>query len=272
MLEDYAEELKLQGLREATRQRYLELVSDFYNSCKGEPNEENAKNFLKYKMRKGCGGAALRFYYYILKNYFSFLNSEFKDFKFKIPNPPREINRPFFTEEEIAKMLEIARNINLRDYLLLRLFYSSGARRSEIARAEKKDIYIDGEYGRFRIRVGKTEPRVVPIDLETAQGIIEWAKKYSKGGTLFEVTPTQIGNIVRKYRDLAGIKKKGAGCHSYRRSFATHLHDRGMDVFEIKESLGHKTMTMTSIYVAQSQKALAAKHKKIHPLAQSNSF
>ncbi|MCX6325686.1 MAG: tyrosine-type recombinase/integrase, partial [Bacteroidia bacterium] len=44
------------------------------------------------------------------------------------------------------------------------------------------------------------------------------------------------------------VKKKDVGVHSLRHSYATHLHEGGLDIRYIQELLGHKSSRTTEIY------------------------
>jgi integrase len=267
LIKGFSRELEYQGLSIASRKRYLEVIRGFLCFCnKSSFNEEDAKRYLEFKMKK-CKAGAIRFYYQVLTNFFRFLIPGFNRFSFNPPNLPREVYRPLFSEEEIFKMLELAKEESERDYLLLRLFYASGARRKEIASAELDDVFIEGNYAYFRVKHGKTGPRVIPIDLETASGILNWRAKQAIGKSLFGLSEIRINMIIKHYREKAGINKARAGGHAFRRSYASHLRARGMDVLDIKDALGHKSIQMTQIYSQLTPVGLARKLRGKHPLA-----
>ena len=53
----------------------------------------------------------------------------------------------------------------------------------------------------------------------------------------------------------AGTKKE-AGVHSLCHSYATHLHESGLDIRYIPELLGHKSTRTTEIYTHVSRRNL----------------
>jgi hypothetical protein len=65
-------------------------------------------------------------------------------------------------------------------------------------------------------------------------------------------------SVYRVFKDAllkAGIKKD-VGVHSLRHSYATHLHESGLDIRYIQELLGHKSTRTTEIYTHVSRRNL----------------
>lgn len=77
--------------------------------------------------------------------------------------------------------------------------------------------------------------------------------------------PSGIQNEMRKAVRLSGISKR-AGVHTLRHCFATHLLMTGVDLCEIQELLGHKSLETTRIYL-HVMKHMSDKKEKIDLLA-----
>ena len=58
---------------------------------------------------------------------------------------------------------------------------------------------------------------------------------------------TVIQKAVKRAAALAKIAKR-VTCHTFRRSFATHLLEDGYDIRTVQELLGHKDVTTTMVY------------------------
>ncbi len=75
-------------------------------------------------------------------------------------------------------------------------------------------------------------------------------------------------SVYRVFKDAllkAGIKKD-VGVHSLRHSYATHLHESGLDIRYIQELLGHKSTRTTEIYTHVSRRNLLAVRSPIEDL------
>jgi integrase/recombinase XerD len=167
--------------------------------------------------------------------------------------------------------------LGIRDRAMLELFYSSGLRRTELARLEV--LHVDLLDRRVRVRNGKgRKERVVPIGKVAAH----WMRKYAeevrprlvpigeKPRAFFLTgygdgfSPASLGHLVRKYLLSAGVKDYGS-CHLFRHACATHLLDHGADLRSIQSLLGHSRLDTTEIYTHVSTAHVKMVHASCHP-------
>nr|MDJ0817894.1 tyrosine-type recombinase/integrase [Desulfobacterales bacterium] len=70
------------------------------------------------------------------------------------------------------------------------------------------------------------------------------------------LTYESVRNIYEGARKKAAVKK-GAGIHTLRHSFATHLLEAGYDIRKIQVLMGHTRLTTTMIYLHVSRQTLS---------------
>lgn len=178
--------------------------------------------------------------------------------------------------DKIIAAIDLSAAHGERNRAIIELLYGCGLRVSELTEIKISDLFFDEDFIRV---VGKgNKQRLVPIAAHT-QRIINIYKdqvrvhqkiqpKFSdhlflnnRGGKL---TRVMIFTIIKKYVELAGIKKN-ISPHTFRHSFATHLLENGADLRSIQLMLGHESITTTEIYMHIDKSFLRENIEKFHP-------
>lgn len=149
----------------------------------------------------------------------------------------------WLTLEEEGRLLEQATNPRwLRTLLMVALH--TGMRRGEILGLEWPSVDLN----RRAITVERSkngEKRIIPMSatlLNTLQG----AKVRGIAGKVFPVSVRSLRVAFDGALKKAGIEN--CRFHDLRHTFATRLVQNGVDLYKVKELLGHKSITMTMRY------------------------
>jgi len=157
-----------------------------------------------------------------------------------------------------------------RDRAIMEMLYASGVRRAELVSMNLGDVNL----GERRARViGKGDrQRTVLFNRSTAEALRRYleVRPPVKDDALFvsalgrRLSYPQVANIFRSYVKLSGLKGKVTP-HTMRHSFATHLHERGVDIMTIKDLLGHKNVSTTQVYTQMTMKHVQQAYDEAHP-------
>jgi len=163
-----------------------------------------------------------------------------------------------FSKEEVKRILNSTRNTKHK--LILWMIYSCGLRRSEATNIRLTDL--DRERGILHIREGKGRvDRIVPVSSKVWEKLDEYIEGFHPVKYLFEgqsggkYSVESVYRVFKQALHSAGIKKD-VGVHSLRHSYATHLHESGLDIRYIQELLGHRNTRTTEIYTHVSRRNL----------------
>lgn len=170
--------------------------------------------------------------------------------------PRKEFKLPcVLSQEEIKQLLEHCSSLKQR--ALIELFYSSGIRLEELQYMKMSDI--EASENRIRVNHGKGKKQRYTI---LSKQCLQTLRTYYREETvkpkvyLFEgQTPSKPMNsrsiqhsVMMAYKN-ANLMHKDRKVHALRHSFATHSLDNGMDIFTIKELLGHSKIETAMIYL-----------------------
>lgn len=212
---------------------------------------------------RGVGARALARKISCLRTYFSFACARelySKNPMQTICNPKMATTLPYHLNENMLQQLlttpDQSTELGYRDFVVLLVFSYSGVRLSELTSMDVGSI--DFEDRTMRVHGKGDKERIVPmIDLilQPLQVYLERRGVFndpqaplvtSKRGT--RISPRAIEHMVEKYRKVLSIPQGQFSPHKLRHTFATMLHTRNKNIVEIKELLGHASISTTQIY------------------------
>jgi len=258
--------MALNNLAKNTQRCYLSAVTGIARHYQQSPDtltQQMIEDYLLYlRNTKGnapesCGfvAAGLRFFYkHVADKEIPFVYRIGKKAK-KLPN--------VLTQEEVWDLINAPTNLKHR--LILMTAYSAGLRACEVAAL--KPQHIDSK--RMLIKIEKTknnEQRYSILSVKLLEELRHYYKTCKPQTYLFPssyshkkkqpLSYTAVRMIYAKARKKAGITN-GAGIHTLRHCFATHLLEAGYDIRRIQVLLGHRRLSTTMIYLHVSRKTLS---------------
>ena len=176
------------------------------------------------------------------------------------------------SREEMKLLLKTAQDNHERDYVLIRLFYATGCRRSEMENLRMADLNFKEQT--VFVRDGKGDKdRYVAIDKETADILNDFTYGRGLADPVFDIEDRQMNRRIQKWGRKAGLveryeaQDRHFSAHCLRHAFATHLYEGGLDLYALRDLLGHRFLTTTKLYVHLGIGKILSKYESAHPLA-----
>ena len=162
-----------------------------------------------------------------------------------------------------------------RNALVITLFYSCGIRLAELHGICIGDFSAD--MTTLTVRGKGDKQRVIPVLPQMASRVRTYINRLqemgisttsnsplivsTKGATLSRVT---IQRIVERGLKGANVQGKRSP-HVLRHTFATHLLNKGADMRDIQELMGHSSLRTTQCYTHNSITQLQEVYRQAHP-------
>jgi len=220
-----------------------------------------------------------------LKTYYRFLHRNklvLADPLVRIIPPKTNKRLPEFVNQEQMDLL-FDRNMfekgfkGIRDQLILKFFYFTGIRLSELIQLNISDV--DTFSKQIKVLGKRNKERIIPIGKTLLGNIHEYieARKVNTTGNTVD-SPffiTDKGNrtyskfiyrLVHNYLSYVSTLNKRSP-HVMRHTFATHLLNNGADLNAIKELLGHSSLSATQVYTHNTIDKLKTIYNQAHPRA-----
>jgi integrase/recombinase XerD len=169
------------------------------------------------------------------------------------------------------------RPAGIRNRAIIQVLYATGIRSGELLSLSLYDV--DLKAGELHVRAGKGgKGRVVPLGKRAAGDLTPYlrqvrpahVREHPDQRALFvnqfgrRLSRVSVQGFLRTYRLAAGIAKP-VSPHTFRRTCATHLLQRGADIRHIQALLGHQRLSTTQAYTQVVPMEVKATHKKTHP-------
>ena len=162
-----------------------------------------------------------------------------------------------------------------QDYIYLLVMFYTGMRCSEVANLKGSDVVL--ENGILEVTARETKNRkdftTYIVNKKAVSEISNWISERNVGEDEFLFVNSKgnlayrsdgansVQKMFQSYLEKAKVNRK-LGCHATRKTFATYLRDKGVDVYDIEQLLNHSVNSLgANVY------ARLTKDKKIKILS-----
>lgn len=214
------------------------------------------------------------FYKFLLKTKQISVNPLLKHRALKVP---KNVQIPFSEKEMNSfgdSLYEGLEFDELRNRLMIEMFYATGMRKSELIDLKFKDVSVGG--ATIKVVGKRNKERVVPL-LSSLVVLVElYSVKRSKLQIIedfdffflnskgLKLSQSFVYRTINLYFSTVSEKVKKSP-HMLRHTFATHMLNNGADLNSIKELLGHSSLASTQVYTNSSLAELKKVYKEAHP-------
>lgn len=197
--------------------------------------------------------------------------------KYRALKTTRRLQVPF-SEIEVKNVLDqdvVSDDFEeIRNLLMIELFYVSGIRRNELIELKVSNLLLD--QSAIKVVGKRNKERIIPLVKQFVKNITFYLDKradldgikdldyvfLTKKGV--KLNNSLVYRVVNDYFSHASTKVKRSP-HVMRHTYATHLLNNGADINSVKELLGHASLASTQIYTHVSMSELINVHRETFP-------
>ncbi|MCP3660061.1 MAG: tyrosine-type recombinase/integrase [Bacteroidetes bacterium] len=268
LIEEMQDYLTRLGYSSETIKSYIKNLKYFFNWIIKENiekvNQSTIDQYLQCLHKKPITSKTIQTKYNIIRHYNRYLEKTKNEKIITKPLKLQDIDLPkkseILTIKEIKKLYAVIEEtmIGLRDKALLSLYYGCGLRNREGTRVKLEDLDYKREI--LEIKPSKNyQNRFIPLSSKVKNDLYRYQtqsrpyiinKKTSifllnnRGNPITPVTNRRIFSKLLKKSDI----QKSITLHMLRHSLGTHLLSQGMQLEQISQLLGHKSLDTTQIY------------------------
>ena len=270
MLKKFVATKCVEGLSDNTIRRYVDenrKLIEFLNKPLNDITTFDIRFYLVHRRKSGVSNRTLDGMRRCYSSFFGWLHKEelidknpclaLSQIKYK-----KQVKKPF-SAVDLEKIRMSCRN--KRDLALVSFLYSTGCRVSEVSRLNISDIDFES---RECVVVGKgNKERTVylsDVAIMHLQEYLNGRKDVSEalfvGKGTERLGKTGIEALLKRIEKQIDVENIHP--HRFRRTLATNLLDRGMNIQDVAEILGHSDLKTTQIYCYISKDNVKTAYRK----------
>ena len=276
LIRNFIKVKKLKGLSPKSLAYYndtLKIMAKWCIKSFLELTTDDIKEYLRFKQEENnCSNTSLNNTRRIISSFYGYLENE----ELILINPIKAIPqiketkkvKKAFTDEEVERMRNtIYEKNNPRNIAIFEMLISSGLRISELLSLKKDDISLADCKG---VCLGKGNKQRLFYFSEKAKLATQTylTQRFDDSDYLFVQNKSpfiQLGvsGAEQMIRDLGKkAKVKNVHPHRFRRTLATRLIRKGMEIDQVSKILGHESLSVTQRYIESDRDMLKLTHNK----------
>lgn len=277
---------KSENLKPGTLKFYRAKLAGFLTWCETQVITQitqlsvaEVRGFLLALEEQGHNPGGRHAHYRTLKAFLNWYELEYEPEGWK--NPIRKVKAPK-VDTELLEPVELATVDALvgicksggfygsRDKAIFLLLLDTGLRAQEALSLDLADV--DTQTGQLIVRKGKGgKGRPAFVGKETRRALRAYLKLRPSGGNALFVTRDGerleydgLRAVVNRRSKQAGVKAPTP--HAFRRAYALTMLRRGVDIYSLRDLMGHSGLQVLQRYLKQQTDDLQAAHNKGGPV------
>lgn len=278
---DYILSCRVEGKSDSTIAIYTIVLSRFlkYLGANDRPEASDIRLFI-LSLQQKLKPHSVHVYYRSLKTWFNWLADEgiMKRTKhpmvhIKPPKLPELVMKPFTNSDldHILYVIKGDRFVRVRSRAMILILYDTGIRLAELAGIQLEDVSLERET--IKVRGKGNKERRLRIGRVTQRALLRYVKMRDDDYPGLWVTEERrpitkfgVATILRRIVLRSEVSPGKFGPHRFRHTAAITMLRNGMDVFNVKNTLGHTKLETTQKYLTSlSEDDAIEAHKKYSP-------
>lgn len=172
----------------------------------------------------------------------------FRDVRPAADPRPRHQKGKLYSPEHVDALLSVA---DQETRIIVLLGADLGMRAGEIGSLRRDDVHLHEDPPSVLVRGKGAKTRVVPLSRRAEDALRHWLTLTPSWGP-YVLTATSVGRIeyvMKKLCREAGVPYDRRVVHGLRRTAGTRLYAQTKDLLEVRDFLGHSSVTATEVYV-----------------------